>query len=87
MSHHQPNCTPRATCCLPPCPLSICPHPQPGEQAKYGSVFEGMLRSSSALQAALQRVATVAQLRCGLQRAVLGLDTSDRCVLALHDVQ
>ena len=45
----------------PPACLPCCP--QPGAQAKYGGVFAAMLRSSPALQMALQRVATVAQLR------------------------
>ena len=51
-----PICLPA---CLPSCPARL----QPGAQAKYGAVFAAMLRSSPALQMALQRVATVAQLR------------------------
>lgn len=58
------------TCSQAPSPhrqLILFPVPparlQPGAQAKYGGVFAGMLRSSPALQTALQRVATVAQLR------------------------
>jgi hypothetical protein len=39
------------------------PPVQPGAEAKYGGVFAPMLRSSPALQHALQRIATVAQLR------------------------
>jgi hypothetical protein len=46
-----------------PAPLSPAPSMQPGDEAKYGSVFAAMLRSSPALQQALQRIATVAQLR------------------------
>lgn len=55
-----------------PSPFTSC-HMQPGEQAKYGGVFADMLRSSPALQAALQRVATVAQLRCVLRPASRGV--------------
>lgn len=51
------------SCTIPT--LVPAPSSQPGESAKYGDVFAAMLRSSPHLQVALQRVATVAQIRWG----------------------
>lgn len=47
-----------------PTPTALLHSLQPGEQAKYGQRFEPMLSSSPQLQHALQRIATVAQIRC-----------------------
>lgn len=57
-SHARPPADGPA-CALPARPL------QPGDTAKYGDVFAAMLRSSPQLQLALQRVATIAQIRWG----------------------
>ncbi|KAL4445318.1 hypothetical protein ABPG77_011143 [Micractinium sp. CCAP 211/92] len=54
---------------------------KPGDAAKYGDVFDAMLRSSPHLQVALQRVATIAQISL-----LAPVQPGDRplCVLNTH---